>query len=221
MDIQQPVNPQTENTSGQGKIALVPDEIRGWSWGALLLNFVWGLGNGTYIALLTLVPYAGIIMAFVLGAKGNEWAWRNKRWASVEQFKRAQHKWALLGVTLWIVAVLGAVAVLLFINSFLGGPEKTANAYFSDISSGSINQAYALMDSRLQSTVTESQFASMVSSDSVFGQLTKATINNVSVVNSVATLTGTALAKDGSSVQFTLQEVQENGTWKIAGIVKD
>jgi hypothetical protein len=34
-----------DNTSGQGERTQVPAEIDRWNWGALLLNWIWGLGN--------------------------------------------------------------------------------------------------------------------------------------------------------------------------------
>ena len=68
----------------------IPPEIDRWNWGAFLLNWIWGVGNNTFIALLTLVPVVGFVMLFVLGAKGSRWAWRNGRWDSVEHFKRVQ-----------------------------------------------------------------------------------------------------------------------------------
>ncbi len=80
----------------------VPAEIDRWNWGAFLLNWIWGVGNNTYIALLTLIPFFGLIMLFVLGAKGSAWAWRNGRWDSVEHFKRVQRKWAIWGLVIWI-----------------------------------------------------------------------------------------------------------------------
>jgi hypothetical protein len=80
----------------------IPAEIDRWNWGAFLLNWIWGVGNNTYIALLTLIPFFGLIMLFVLGAKGSAWAWRNGRWDSVEHFKRAQRKWAIWGLVIWI-----------------------------------------------------------------------------------------------------------------------
>jgi hypothetical protein len=49
----------------------IPEEIDRWNWGAFLLNWIWGLGNNTFIALLTLVPFVGLVMPFVLGAKGS------------------------------------------------------------------------------------------------------------------------------------------------------
>jgi hypothetical protein len=69
-----------ENTSGQGKSASIPAEIDRWNWGAFLLNWIWGIGNNTYIALLMFVPFVNMVMLFVLGFKGSAWAWRNKRW---------------------------------------------------------------------------------------------------------------------------------------------
>ncbi len=81
----------------------IPAEIDRWNWGAFLLNWIWGIGNNTFIALLTLVPFFGIlIMPFVLGAKGSAWAWRNGRWDSVEHFKRVQRLWAIWGVVILI-----------------------------------------------------------------------------------------------------------------------
>jgi len=76
----------TENTSGQGSTAVVPDEIKGWSWGAFFLSWIWGIGNRVWIAFLVLI--LGIIWSIVLGIKGNEWAWKNKKWTNIEHFKR-------------------------------------------------------------------------------------------------------------------------------------
>lgn len=98
-----------ENTSGQGKAAVVPPEIDRWNWGAFLLNWIWGLGNSVYIALLMFIPFVNFVMVFILGAKGSAWAWRNKRWESVEHFKRVQRRWGIAGVVLLLVFIaLGA-----------------------------------------------------------------------------------------------------------------
>jgi hypothetical protein len=81
---------------------VIPAEIKRWNWGAFLLNWIWGIGNNTYIALLTFIPLFGFIWMFVLGAKGSAWAWRNGRWDSVEHFKRVQRRWAIWGAIIWI-----------------------------------------------------------------------------------------------------------------------
>jgi len=95
-----------ENTSGQGKVAVIPQEIRGWNWGAFLLNWIWSIGNNVWIGLLALIPYAGVIMAIVLGVKGSEWAWRSKRWESTEHFRRTQRTWAYWGAGVWAVVIV-------------------------------------------------------------------------------------------------------------------
>jgi hypothetical protein len=102
-----------ENTSGQGPASTVPREIQGWNWGAFLLSWIWGIGNNALAALLVFVPLFGFIWLFVVGAKGSEWAWRNKRWDSVEQFKATQRRWAKWGAALWLAALaLGCAGVL-------------------------------------------------------------------------------------------------------------
>jgi hypothetical protein len=84
----------------------VPAEIDRWNWGAFLLNWIWGVGNNTFIALLTLVPFVGLVMPFVLGAKGSAWAWRNGRWDSIAHFKRVQRLWAIWGAVLWLGGIV-------------------------------------------------------------------------------------------------------------------
>lgn len=77
----QAVSAHIENTSGQGKSAVVPPEIDRWNWGAFLLNWIWGIGNNTFIALLMFVPFVNVVMAFILGVKGSTWRWALVRMA--------------------------------------------------------------------------------------------------------------------------------------------
>lgn len=106
------MNSTIENTSGQGSNAIVPREIQGWNWGAFLLTWIWGLGNNVLLALLTLVPFVGLVMWIVLGVKGSEWAWQQKRWDNVEHFRRVQHTWTKWGVIVLLIScVLGAALV--------------------------------------------------------------------------------------------------------------
>jgi len=110
------MNSTTENTSGQGSNAVVPREIQGWNWGAFLLTWIWGLGNNVLLALLTLVPIVGLVMWIMLGVKGSEWAWQQKRWDNVEHFRRVQRTWAKWGVIVLLVTfALAAVLVALIL----------------------------------------------------------------------------------------------------------
>ena len=114
-----------ENTSGSGATATVPAEIDRWNWGAFLLNWIWGIGNNTFIALLMWVPLVNFVMVFILGAKGSSWAWRNKRWESVEEFKRVQRQWAKWGVIVWVAAAAAFVALFFVIAASF----KSSDAY--------------------------------------------------------------------------------------------
>ncbi len=122
------------NTSGRGPLAVVPPEIDRWNWGAFLLNWIWGLFNQVFIALLMFVPFVNIVMMFVLGAKGSAWAWRNKRWESVEHFKRVQRAWAIAGVI--VVAALALLAAFVAAMFFMvSGMLKQSDAYRSSVDS--------------------------------------------------------------------------------------
>lgn len=98
----------------QGSSQSLPSEIKGLNWGAFLLNWIWGIGNNTYLAFLCLAPCVGFVMPFVLLFKGNEWAWKNKSWKSVEDFKRVQKIWAWSGLAVIIFAILAGVAIFFF-----------------------------------------------------------------------------------------------------------
>ncbi len=115
---------------------MVPGEIRGWNRGAFFLGWIWGIGNNVRIALLTAIPTISfipimtklpdrlltptlilffgflLIVSIVLGAKGNEWAWRYKKWDSIEHFMRAQRTWATVGTMPTLAVWLFLVAVI-------------------------------------------------------------------------------------------------------------
>ena len=103
------------NTSGQGKDAIVPEIVKNkFNWGAFLLSWIWGIGNKTWIALiaplLPLIPFVGAFAALGfniwLGIKGNEFAWKNKKFDTVEKFHENQKIWAIVGIVLFIIGVI-------------------------------------------------------------------------------------------------------------------
>jgi len=109
-----------ENDSGTRDGAL-PEELRGWNWGAFLLDFAWGVGNRVWwaaaviavwlVVFLTPIPaplkFAILVgVKVLLGFKGNEWMWRSRQWESPEQFKLVQHMWMNWGVILTIIFVI-------------------------------------------------------------------------------------------------------------------
>lgn len=100
----------------------VPAEVQGWNWGAFFLTWIWGICNGTFISLLSLIPGVHFIMMIVLGIKGNEWAWKSKDWPSVEAFHRAQRKWAIWAISIWAIGAALLIAIPLGILTW--GVEK-------------------------------------------------------------------------------------------------
>lgn len=92
----------------------LPPGVKGWSWGAFWLNWVWAVFNKTWIGLLALVPVVNLLMPFVLGFKGREWAWRKGSWRSVEHFRQVQRKWDIAG---WVL--LAAVVVVAGVAAFV------------------------------------------------------------------------------------------------------
>ncbi len=97
--------PSGENTSGQGSVSVVPEEVKGWSWGAFFFNWVWGIANNVWLALLCFVPFVSLVMPFVLGFEGKKWAWQAKRWDSIEHFKKTQRTWDIVAIVL-VVSLL-------------------------------------------------------------------------------------------------------------------
>lgn len=103
----------------------LPPDLNKFNWGAGLLTWIWGIGNKSYIALWGLVPdilsfcmpdnedtliltglmNIGLLIWF--GKKGNEWAWQNKTWKSVEHFKEVQNKWLIAGIIFTILVIIG------------------------------------------------------------------------------------------------------------------
>ncbi|MCX6000840.1 MAG: hypothetical protein NTU41_15010 [Chloroflexi bacterium] len=104
--------PLAGNTSGQGRLAVAPPEVRGWNWGAFFLTWIWGIGHGVWISLVCLIPYVNIVFAFVLGAKGNQWAWQSRQWESVDRFKKTQRIWAWVGLVVFLVGLALMVVLI-------------------------------------------------------------------------------------------------------------
>jgi hypothetical protein len=116
---QAPPAPQ-RNGNGQAPVApvepaadeaAVENELRKWNWGAFLLGPIWGIGHGVFRSLLTLVPIYGIYEWIMLGRQGNRWAWEQRRWDSIESFRKTQRKWAMWGAivsTLLVLIIAGS-----------------------------------------------------------------------------------------------------------------
>ena len=94
----------------------MPEEIRGWNWGACLLTWIWGIGNRSFYTFFVFIPFFGyFIMTPLSGGLGNKWAWENRDWDSIEHFREKQRKWAHWGFGVW--GAFFALLALLYLSS--------------------------------------------------------------------------------------------------------
>lgn len=87
-----------------------------WNWGAFLLNWIWGIGNRCYFGLFMFVPLFGLVVPFVLGARGNAWAWRTGQWQSVAAFQQAQRRWARIALLVYACVVVFVAAIFFLVT---------------------------------------------------------------------------------------------------------
>lgn len=95
----------------------IPAHLNRWNWGAFFLNWIWGLGNSTFIALLMFIPIVNIVMLFVLGAKGSKWAWQNRIWLDEAHFVRTQRNWGRAGLAVFLAVPTLIVVLYLGLTS--------------------------------------------------------------------------------------------------------
>lgn len=95
---------QTQNDKKE-----VPMTIKRWNWGAFFFGFIWGIFHRVWISLLVFIPPLTIIMPFVLGAKGNEWAWQKSNINDVDEFLKSQRKWSIAAG----IFLLGILAIFI------------------------------------------------------------------------------------------------------------
>jgi len=115
-----------------------PDELKGWNWGAFGLTWIWGISNKVWLSFLGFLPYGGFPMAIILGIFGNEWAWRNRKFKDIAEFKEVQKIWASWGIGVLIAsAVMTAIFVFgIMFYTFEQSPtnyqEENSNSYQYD-----------------------------------------------------------------------------------------
>ena len=118
-----------ENGSGV-RGAELPESLKGFNWGAFLMGPIWSLFNQVWIGLIgfiSVIPQIPIeirllitlALALYLGFKGNELAWRSKKWSSTAHFANVQRTWLIVG--------LAATAFMAILSIILlqGAPAET------------------------------------------------------------------------------------------------
>lgn len=173
----------------------VPEEIKGFNWGAFGLSIFWGIGNKAYLSLLCLIPFFNFIWMFVCGFKGNEWAWKNGQYQNVEEFKKVQDSWKLPGIISFIISTIGIILYFIMFMFFfsiglISGLQEglqTADYDYNysefdefDFSRGEIGDIPGwttdiYSDIKLATLVTEENGAHTYSNGSTFSDLIKKT----------------------------------------------
>ncbi len=87
--------------------SILPDEARGFSWGAFLCGPLWGFPYRVWVSILSWLPGIGALVWLWMGFNGREMAWRAREWPSVEAFLQAERRWMRVGLVLfWLMALL-------------------------------------------------------------------------------------------------------------------
>jgi hypothetical protein len=105
---------------------VVPDGVRGFSWGAFVLGPFWSVGNRVWVGLWALVPGLGQLVSVWLGFHGRELAWQRGRWADVQSFQAAQRKWSIAAAVALPLLVAGLVALALAVQGQGAGEAAEA-----------------------------------------------------------------------------------------------
>ncbi len=111
------------------------DFTKVFNWGAFFGTWIWGLFNKSYktlwMLLLGLTP-AGLYFAIICGLKGNEWAYKNKKWESDEKFKHSQDiqtiVFAILKLIILPIIYLSIILTLVFAFIFVISKETSISS---------------------------------------------------------------------------------------------
>lgn len=201
--------------------AAADDPTKGWNWGAFWLTWIWGLGNNVWIALLALIPFVGIVMAFVLGAKGNEWAWKAKEWKSVEDFRKTQKTWSIIGWILGGLAILALVVGILlsvFVLKATEAPVDVSREFVSDMQANRLDEALNDSSTAFKAATTKASLerVAKIQQERTTGEF-KVTDRKIESTNGAtrATVEGTVKGKSGSDAIVTLTLLKEGDRWVV------
>jgi hypothetical protein len=91
----------------------VPPELKRWNWGAFFLNWVWALRHGVRTWWYCFLPIVGPFWPFMLGLRGNEWAWKSGEWSDIDAYLKEQRIWSWFGIGAFaFLTLIGATASL-------------------------------------------------------------------------------------------------------------
>lgn len=99
----------------------LPEDLRGFNFGAFFLNWIWGIRHNVKWAWWALIPGVNIVIAFMLGFRGNELAWKNCEWEDEVHFDLVEREWTMWGIGIFFVTMLVihlSILLLVATNTF-------------------------------------------------------------------------------------------------------
>lgn len=113
------------------EIPALPANLQSWNWGAAGLTWIWGLGNGVWLALLQFIPIVSWFWWIVLGINGSKWAWQAGGYKKGEvAFRAQQESWKVAGIIFFFIVPVALIGILSSIGlvSLNGAREKVRDA---------------------------------------------------------------------------------------------
>jgi hypothetical protein len=107
--------PADGNTSGLGPGYPLPPAARGWTNAGIIPAGLYSFYTGSVLwgivgVLGVVFGLAGLVYFVVVGLRGKEYAWRNRRFASFEEFEAVMAAWNNAG--LWIIYISAALLAI-------------------------------------------------------------------------------------------------------------
>lgn len=160
----------------------LPDELKGFNWGAFLLTFVWGIKHRAWITLLG-IPLLVVqlpmglnlilftVLQFYCGFKGNMWAYQQDWWMSVKDFRMTQIRWAAAAICLNII--IPVILLTLTLQFIKKSPDNPKNFILNtQCAIANSNLKYGMKNVSINSSVTSNDIAAN------FGKQFKNTVVN-------------------------------------------
>lgn len=87
-----------------------------FNWGAFCVPVIYALWHKLYFwAILSLIPYANLVVDIIFGFKANELAWEQEKYKTEEEFAAAQKKWNDFGIVFAYACLAICVIIVFFI----------------------------------------------------------------------------------------------------------
>ncbi len=99
-------------------------QIKGWNWGAALLSWMWLLpisilwGIGLLILENLSAGIVGLISFIYFGLHGNEFAWKYRKFNSLEEFWAVQKAWTNTAVAILGTVLIGTLIIVICLMIF-------------------------------------------------------------------------------------------------------